>query len=301
LIGAFLICLIAVYRWSMMAAGLESYAWLDATGIEGRVITSTAAFSIAGGIVMLLFALRHRDVGGRGWLWLLPILVIVVIGVQQRTVWVVAAAGIFLTILRAREGRGQLIATLGLVVALMGGVAVPLVTGGPLEHVGSTIKGTAEAGASTNSGTFVGRIVGWKELLKEYAGYNPVYQIIGKPFGSGYVRMQGNQEVGYNPHNYYIQTLLRVGVVGLGALLVLYFVVMRRLGTLQAANLSVQGDMFWVLLAMQLIFNITYNLTFSQGLIFGMAVALAMQYGRSANIQNAESTHATIGRPAHLS
>jgi nitrate reductase gamma subunit len=99
--------------------------------------------------------------------------------------------------------------------------------------------------------------------------------------------MQGGKEVGYNPHNYYIQTLLRTGAVGLAALLGTYVLVMRRLGRLSLRGLGRHGDMFWVLLAVQLVFDIAYGLPWSQSIILGMAMALSVQYGAGRSTQTA--------------
>lgn len=280
--GGFAICSIAVYRWIMIGSGLETYAWLDTTGIAGRVISSAPTLTLTGCLVMLVFA-ASRGTSSRGWIPLLPIVFAVIVGSQQRTVWIATMAALPLAMLKAGNARGRAFVTIVAVSVVIGAVATLFLGTGVGQDAGASIREAARAGASTTSGTFVGRVAGWKELLKEYVAYPPYQLLVGKPFGAGYTRWEGTQEVGFTPHSYYVQTLLRSGAVGLFALLGTYFLLLRGFSRQENQAYAAQGDLLWVLLALQGVYCVTYGIHFEQSIVLGAAMALAAATRRTVS------------------
>jgi len=71
--------------------------------------------------------------------------------------------------------------------------------------------------SSSDLATYLARTGSWSQYLDSYYSYSWVDQLLGKPFGSGWGRYDGlnNLWVEFNPHNWYITILLRTGVVGL--------------------------------------------------------------------------------------
>jgi O-Antigen ligase len=299
IVAALSVCAVAFYRWTMIALGLEDYAWLDTTGIEGRVINSSQALVLTTAVAITLFGLL-RKVVAKGWLMALPLLLVTIAGSQQRTVWVATAASLLLVVVLAGQRRGSLLTVLGIVGTLGVAVAYPLATSGRLDSAASSISTTASAGMSTRTGTFVGRVGAWKESLKEYASWNPLYQMVGKQFGVGYSVWLGTKEFGNAPHNYYIQTMLRAGFIGVVALIGTYLLVLRRL-------FSVYGPMegaarvLWVAIAVEMVYSITYSPTFVQSIVYGAALAIAAQFKQQPLSDSLKTANETNSRPAYLS
>jgi O-antigen ligase len=66
----------------------------------------------------------------------------------------------------------------------------------------------------TNEGTLGARQEGWGTLLQQVL-QNPFTLLTGAPFGTGFSRVEGGQLVSQNPHNWYLFLLLRAGILGL--------------------------------------------------------------------------------------
>ena len=152
-----------------------------------------------------------------------------------------------------------------------------LLGGGHLEHATQSVAGAAAGGLNTTGGTFVGgRVESWKVLLRDYSQSGPVSMLVGKPFGSGFARMVQGQELTYAPHNYYIEVLLRGGAVGLCLFVGIYGLVLTTLMRQTESNQLGYTRMLWVLLAVQLIFSITYTPNYLQAMLLGMALGTLM-------------------------
>jgi len=297
-IGALLICVVAYYRWTMMALGLDDYVWLDTSGIAGRVIASSPTVWLTIAMVVVIFAFL-RGIAPKAWLVALPVLMITIVGSQQRTVWAASLVALVLSFAMARQGRGQLVATFFLLGALGVAVAYPLMTGGHLEPVTQTLQSSAAKGLSTDSGTFVGRVLFWQEHLRQYASWNPLFQMVGKPFGTGYGVWVGGREFANIPHNHYVQTLLRTGLIGLLLFVGIFGLLLWRLPKLPE-EFSAYGDAIWVILCVVLIFCITYSPHFSMSIPLGLGLALMAQVYRPSSQRAKGRESGTAGRPAYL-
>ena len=96
--------------------------------------------------------------------------------------------------------------------------------------------------------------------------------VIGDPFGS---RFAGTVLTS-NPHNFYIDIMLRAGIPGLIALLVLTAGVMRALWRTPApATGLLDAGMMPALLVMQLVWYLTWMHGSEQGIVTGLAMAMA--------------------------
>ena len=129
---------------------------------------------------------------------------------------------------------------------------------------------------SSGTGTLDWRIEGWQALLETWSK-DPVSWLIGQPFGSGFARRVEGMEVVLEAHNFYLTTLLRTGPVGLVALIVLTGGL---LWVLWRAPVGGSGgllgvDVFPALLVMQLVWLVTWTPGIEQGIVTGLAVALA--------------------------
>jgi hypothetical protein len=175
-------------------------------------------------------------------------------------------AGIAVLLLRDRRlGRPAM----GL-VALGGAMAVAGVLA-----LGGLQQGAAQPLTQEDTGNFAWRVEGWSDLLGPWLG-NPVSWLIGDPFGTSLAREIGGTEVTSNPHNFYIETMLRAGIPGLIALLVLTAGVMRALWrTPTPSTRLLDAGMMPALLAMQLVWYLTWVPGSEQGIVTGLAMAMA--------------------------
>jgi O-antigen ligase len=108
---------------------------------------------------------------------------------------------------------------------------------------------------------------------------------LGQPFGSGYYRkiaeFGASYSAEYTPHNFYVQTLLRTGVVG--SILFLSLMLATGMGSYRALA-GMKGDrgpefgvrlFLLVSLLMQAVFFMAYGARLEQGLLFGLAMTAA--------------------------
>ncbi len=274
----------ALFRWTASALGLEIAAqWSDwsGAGVRFRVITAQATLVMAVGLLLIA---HHRAAGRplKGWEWLALPLGLAVLVLQHRSVWAATLAGFALIFYVERARRGRLLGAV-LLAAVVGGVALaPLLGGEVADAVVSQVGSSATAAVSTESGTFVGRVLSWRELLGQYVGLGPRGWLVGAPFGTGYSRVVEGMHVEYSPHNQYVQFLLRVGALGTGLWLAAYALVLRRLRATPALPAALPAGIVWMLVATQLVFFIPYQAYHVQGLLLGVALTACAGSARAA-------------------
>ncbi|MEO5314983.1 hypothetical protein PV772_12830 [Pseudarthrobacter sp. CC12] len=75
--------------------------------------------------------------------------------------------------------------------------------------------------AATDSGTYDARVRSWINLINQSTDSGLSGIIFGQPMGIGFGRFEGvGRWVEFAPHNWYVTMYLRVGVLGLGMLIV---------------------------------------------------------------------------------
>jgi energy-coupling factor transporter transmembrane protein EcfT len=221
------------------------------------------------------------------------IVLIFVIMLNRRTVWVAMVAGLAVLMLRDRRlGRRAI----WLVVAV-GVVAVGLFV--VLSGEGGGGKEPVSQSASA-TGTLAWRIEGWSELVTTWSK-TPANWFVGEPFGSSFARKIEGSEVTAHPHDFYVETMLRTGIAGLVALLAVTAGLLRRLWRMPARGpgLLLGPDVFPALLTMQLIWFITWVPGVEQGLVIGLALALAISRRSSVpspRAAPANGSHRDTGR-----
>ncbi|WP_351233399.1 O-antigen ligase family protein [Streptomyces sp. NPDC002133] len=250
---------------------------VDGVTVDPRPVPAGAALVLAQGAMLLLCPLvsasstagssghhpptRTRQARGRSLLALL--LLVLVALLQHRTVWVAAAAmAIAWWVLRpARTGQRVASAIAGVTVLFS---AVLLYSVGAFGAIGGALTDSFMETQGTHS-TFVWRVLGWQDLLN--APRSAAQWLFGAPFGSGYERSIAGGLVTVSPHDYYLHVVLRLGLVGLGALLVLYVLAWRRSvqagsGTL-ALRLAIIG---------QLVLFVAYSALPEQAVLLGLCL-----------------------------
>jgi hypothetical protein len=253
---------LALLGWLTFGIGSNSDRIMVDGVLTGVRPVNAAETLIIGQAAMMLLCVRG-SARGRALAWLL---LVVVILAQHRTVWL--ATGIMITgwLLSRHRQTGSRAAALA-VLGSLGMLSVLAVSWGAAGGVTSSLAASGE-----DDRTLVWRMEGWHALLpqlKEVPDW-----LLGLPFGSGYDRMVNETFVIVSPHNYYLEVLLRLGLLGVAALLLLYATAWRAAGADSEHRLMLR-----LLICSQLVYMITYSLTPEQAVILGLLAACAQQRG----------------------
>jgi hypothetical protein len=283
LITATLMILLACARWLNVFAGIdlgvpaERYGGVD-TAV--RVLDGPYAFFLAGPLLLTVpFWLRR---GQPRWVRMMgAVLLVATIALDRRTVWVALIVGVAVLLLRGRRLGGRAVALL---------VAASVLT--VLAFAGDVLfRDQDSLGTDASTGTVSWRIEGWSDLVTSWSG-NPVNWLIGEPFGSGFARTVEGLDVEAHPHNFFIETMIRAGLAGLIALVALTLGLLCRLWRVRAGGAGLfDPSMLAPLLAMQIIWCLTWVPGLEQGIVTGIAIAVAATGAR----RSAASRPATLG------
>lgn len=263
--GAAALSGLVLLRWGALAGGFAT-GWLASPGDLVRVINSDEALFLLQAGVIAVGVMVVRSARGR-----IPLalggLLLLIIGLQHRTVWV--ALVVVLGVLGLRNvqlGRRVAIAT-GL-IALVVATLLMTVFADDLGGAGGELTSSA-----TNQATFEWRLEGWEQLVI-VEGPNTVHDVlVGKPFGSGWQRRVFGIEIDVAPHNWYLETYLRVGLIGLGVFLALLLQLGRRALWL-GRDRRVEVEVVLALLLTQAVYYLTYSPSAVQGIITGVCIAV---------------------------
>jgi hypothetical protein len=266
-----LVCL----RWLATFAGIDLGVPAEQFGADAaiKVLNGPYTFFLASAALLTVPFWQGRDERARRLLRLGMLLLLFVVLLDRRTVWLTMIIGIAVLMVRGRRLRRRAVGTV--VGAVLVAVAAYVALGGSSgeEPVARSAVGT---------GTLDWRIQGWSELLKDMSK-GPTQWLIGEPLGGGFTREVQGSEVQAEPHNFYVTTLLRTGMVGLLALIALSFGLLRALWRVPPAGEALlAAGVFPALLAMQIVWFLTWIPGMEQGIITGLAVGLVVARGRGA-------------------
>jgi O-Antigen ligase len=259
-----LVCL----RWLAVFAGIDLGVPASKYGADAaiRVIDGPFTFFLAHAFVLTIPAWtwmrRERD----RWIrWVSVLLLLFCLVLNRRTVWLAIVVGVAVLMLRDRRlGRRAL------VLVTFGGVmtAVAFVWLGGLQE-------GSEPVVRSGSGNLSWRVQGWSDVVTAWSR-SPVDWAIGQPVGSGFTREIEGTETNVHPHNFYLEVLIRTGVAGLVALIALTVGLLRALWRTPSRDAGLLGPgVIPALLAMQIIWFLTWVPGTAQGLVTGLAIAVA--------------------------
>lgn len=266
---------LTLLRWALIGLGLSGGAqWAPTAGVSSlRVLDSAQTLFLA---QALLIGLYLWLVPGSSLVWrsLAGLLLPAVVLLQHRTVWIATAVALALVFLFERRLRGLVLPVLA-GSALAGMVMALFLFAGDANIVTQSLEASAAEAVNTENSTFLWRLESWRVLLGgDYlSGY--VEYLIGRPFGAGYERYMPSlgMEINVSPHNFFIQTLLRTGALGLALLIGVYVLLFLRLRRLRFQGM---GERFsprlaLVLLVTQVVYSLSYPLNYEQGILLGIA------------------------------
>jgi hypothetical protein len=257
-----LVCL----RWLAVFAGIDLGVPAEKFGSDAaiRVIDGPFNFFLAHAFVLTIPTwLRGEQ---ERWIrWVSVLLLLFVLVLNRRTVWLAIVVGVAIVMLRDRRlgRRALLLVALG---AVMSAVAFVWLGG---------LKEGSEPLVQSGSGNLTWRLEGWEALVDAWS-HSWTDWAVGQPVGSGFARQVEGLETNVHPHNYYIEIMIRTGVVGLLALLALTVGLLRALWRTSARDAGLLGPgILPALLAMQIVWFLTWVPGSEQGLVTGLAIAVA--------------------------
>jgi O-Antigen ligase len=266
LVMAIPMMLLVTLRWLAVFAGIDLGVPAEKFGNDAviRVIDGPYNFFLAHAFVLTIPAWLRGEQAR--WLrWISVPLLLYVLALNRRTVWLAILVGVAVLMLRDRRlGRRAV------VLVLLGGVMtlVALVALGGFEERNPPV-------VKSGPGNLSWRVEGWTELVGAWS-QSLTDWAVGQPFGSGFDRRVEGSETTSHPHNFYIETMIRTGVAGLLAILALTAGLLRALWRTPARDTGLLGPgVIPALLAMQIVWFLTWVPGSEQGIVTGLAIAVA--------------------------
>lgn len=205
---------IALYYWVAVEIGFvnRQAVFEEPDSAVFRPVGSHGTFFIAAvGLVQTMAWLRGTGTRWSGWHAAFFIAFTVIM--QHRSVWIAAAVGLAMVLLLERRHLPRRFALLlGFVLTLTFGIAVALAFG-LLDDLGRRLFESTVSMAD-DGGTFAARVDGWVRLWENWIAAPIQTLLFGYPFGHGYTRLYNGVVIEFAPHNFYLDLLLRVGIVG---------------------------------------------------------------------------------------
>jgi hypothetical protein len=280
LVVGVVVLLIVFYRWTSDALHLGSVVYNQiGAGKPLRVLTAGQAYFLAALTIMLAWSAATGRISKRAS-WLFLPFALTVLLLQHRSVWVATIIGLGVLYLGEPRLRGRFVrmSAIGGVVGTL--LLIPLIAIGVMDPIFTALDESVQETMLSHGSTLTWRMESNHELFGQWVNGGVREYLIGKPFGSGYERFLSDlgHVTNYSPHNFYIQMLLRVGLIGLMAALAAYLYATRRLwvGRLQEATTGFAGYLpLAAVLVSSLVFFYPYGAHFVQGLFLGLALAMA--------------------------
>jgi hypothetical protein len=261
--------LLVCARWVQVFGGIN-------LGVPPTVYGDDAAIRVIDG--PFTFFLAHAFLltiptwirgGQERWIRCVSVLLLLVVLVlNRRTVWLAIVVGVAVLMLRDRH-LGRRAAALVTAGGLLTGLAY-VALGGLGEGNTPVVK--------SGSGNLDWRIQGWSELLGSWA-HSATDWVIGEPVGAGFPRTVEGVATNTHPHDYFIEILIRTGFAGLAALLALTFGLLRAVWRVPARDTGLLGvGVIPALLAMQIVWFVTWEPGSEQGVVTGLSVAVGASW-----------------------
>ena len=269
--------LITVLQVDTLLPASGRFASSDASSL--RVIPSFEAFVIAQAALVALFY-PGLSPALRRFRFATPLLIATIVVLQHRSVWIAFSAGAATRFALPRAG-GKAIVQLTAALAMVGALGGAIALSGQGAALSSDI-GTAAQRAIALGDTAAARLDTWNFLLTRWSNSGPRGWLIGLPFGESVERYQVNVRgelirVGFSAHNYYVQTLFNLGLVGLLANVALYgSILIALIRGLKHPSLGEQSAAMLILIVSQLAYYFPYGVNTFQGLVLGVAASLSL-------------------------
>lgn len=211
---AYALMAIALYYFVGVESGLLNRAeYFDGpTTAVFRPVGSHGTFFVgAVGLVQTMAWLRRTGSRFSGLHAALFIAFVVIM--QHRSVWIATACGLLAVfVLEHRHLPRRFALMLGFALTLTFVIAVAGAAGFLDDLARRLLESTLSM--DDTGGTFFARVDGWIRLWENWVSAPLYTMLFGYPFGHGYTRLYNGVVIEFAPHNFYLDLVLRVGVVG---------------------------------------------------------------------------------------
>jgi O-antigen ligase len=281
--------LLVSVRWLKVFAGVDLGIPMEQFGNDTaiRVIDGPFTFFLAHAAMATVPVWQWQGERARRLRRLSVLLLLFVMLLDRRTVWIAMVAGVVVLATRDHRLGRRGLAMVGAAAIVTTAVFIAFPSGGSDQE--------PLARSATSTSTLSWRIQGWSELVAAWSE-NPADWFVGQPFGAGFEREVEGSDVQSHPHDFYVETMLRTGIVGLLALIALTAGLLRALlrswSGMATHDRGLFGrGVFPALLVMQLVWFITWVPGPEQGIVTGLAIALvAAQRRERRAVARAEPT-----------
>ena len=300
---AYVVIGIALYYWIAVEVGFvnrqEFYDETD-TATFRPVAAHAALFVAAVGLVQTMVWLRGSGTRLAGLHAAVFFAFIIIM--QHRSVWIAAAVGLLSVLMLERRllpRRFGLLLGFALSITLAIAVAA---TFGVFDDLAQRLL-VSTVSMTDSGGTFAARADSWDRLLESWLEAQSYTLLFGFPFGKGYVRMFNGMVIDFAPHNFYLDLILRVGIVG-----AILFVVASGMVIVHGLRVKCATEFEYVLarglgvvLLAAMVFCVVYPSNYTLCAATGVAMAQMIRQRRTHDWQQqtppAETFGTLIGRP----
>ncbi len=230
-----------------------------------RPITAAGALVVLDSVVLLSIL---RWPSRRVVLLAAMISAVGLIALQERTVWIAAAAAGFVGLCSWAAARTWNARQLAAATAASLASVCLIVPAFLLSH---SLRSDITEVTNSNS-TFSWRVTGWRGLISKYHSFTDM--VFGLPSGMNLERKIGLGQVNVSAHSLYVDQYLRFGIPGVILIVVLGFLLWRRRQRI-APEIGLTPTCVALLLLVMFVFGIAWQLNSVQGLILGVLVAAA--------------------------
>jgi hypothetical protein len=271
---------IAAFRWAGYLVGFVPLGTIVEVGArnEFRALPSSAAFCVAA-VGLLQFMAWMRGSGSRFSGTHALVFAIVVLVLQHRSVWAAAAVGYAAILLQERDHMARRLPWL-IGLCLAAGVSITAALEmGVLDRLAATLwESTISVGDSRSTAT--DRVFGWEALIDDWIASSPSTVLFGYPYGTSYRRVVDRVVVEYSPHNFYVQLLLRTGVVGTVLFLVATLMAMCHglFARVESESEHLLQRGLGVVLLASMVYYVPYQGFYVHGAVTGLALGQLIRY-----------------------
>ncbi|MDD2800011.1 MAG: O-antigen ligase family protein [Methylococcales bacterium] len=242
------------------------------------MVNSGQTYLLGMTVVILFHRYIMQDASIKPSRILTVLFIVAVIALQHRSVWVASLIGVVSLFLLPGIKKHKIISKLAVIGALGAIFMLPLLSMGYLDHFIDSIVGSAEKATNLNTGTFGARRKGWEQIMEYWVKQDFLHQLLGDPFGGGYANLKSS------PHNFFLQSLLRTGILGNLFICLFYFSILLKLYLsllLSDSESRFYPVLFFILIVAQLAFYIPYAPQAEHGIILGIAASLTKRKMKS--------------------
>lgn len=271
---AWLVAAIAVYRWlgPKLGFSVQRLEIVSGANSEYRVVGSHPTFFLA--VVGIAYFALWLSYSRKLVFLAASVMFGFVLILQHRSVWVATLAALAVIAWHQRAFIREKLFPIMAMSLVLSGLLASFIALDPSNRLTQTIAHSASV-ATEAEGTHMDRLHGWQVLLRDFANEGPKTWALGYPYGSNYERWVDGRFVDYAPHNFYVQLLLRIGVIGLLLFLWVHFSIRRRVLICDTSDVAgtTQRAVFLAALVANLLYFIPYQGFYLQGALYGVLIS----------------------------